>query len=767
MDADQFSQSSNQVALTPPDLTIATSGEFSAAGATLSGVRYDGGTSKLTIDTTISSPPTQTSSWTPQWSDVIGYWNLDSNLQDSTLNASNGTAGGTAGVSATSKVGVGALQGDGTTNSRVTFYPVSHLYGVSRMSVAFWIRLVSKSSWSKFIELSNRVTVDLNKAFQFGTNGAADQALIFEIRTSGGSRTVGSDSALATGTWVHVVGTYDGAKVRLFLNGQIQKDVQTLTGSLYSTNGTNDRLSFLGAPRGDYGLVNGIIDDVVFWDEALTIDQVKTLYATQGSNRLGTYTSPVYDLGDVSNLSKLKWKSTLPFFKDLLGDTDDGDTSPNIESSADYSSIAASSENLGTGLQAHYRFNESSWSGAANEVLDSSGAARHCRRYGSAQSAAATMGRAANFTTTSDSLRCGTYDPSTGNITVSAWVFWRGTNGGYQNIVTKADTWNSSDMRWAIYTDSNGVIYWGRANSEISTGIYLEAGWSHIVVQQDASNSYLFVNGKQMFSGSKLTFGTDTAATINIGQGDPTTSEAFNGMIDEVSIYNRAISSAEIVQLYRRGANRVKFQLRTCNDLGCVGETWQGPDNTASSYFSEQHSYASVSATLLGSGFLSPLSPDLDFSKFIAAGLNLISNQYAQYRIDFETDDVAGLCSGIPCLPDVTSVTMVPVFQSSSAFGIAFSSALSAFNISISGTCSSESSVRFQVSSDNGSNYKYWNGSSWTTVTTSGNYAQASSLTTINSNIATLASSGTFRFRALVPSEHGKTCVLSSASLTF
>ncbi len=33
--------------------------------------------------------------------------------------------------------------------------------------------------------------------------------------------------------------------------------------------------------------------------------------------------------------------------------------------------------------------------------------------------------------------------------------------------------------------------------------------------------------------------------------------------------------------------------------------------------------------------------------------------------------------------------------------------------------------VKFQVSSDDGSTYKYWNGSAWTNVTTTGSYAQA------------------------------------------
>ncbi len=119
-----------------------------------------------------------------------------------------------------------------------------------------------------------------------------------------------------------------------------------------------------------------------------------------------------------------------------------------------------------------------------------------------------------------------------------------------------------------------------------------------------------------------------------------------------------------------------------------------------------------------------------------------------------ESDDVNRACSGASCYPDVTSTTVVPALEITTASGRAFSRALTQFNVTATGDCGTANDLKFEVSSDGGTTYKYWNGTAWTTVTTASSYAEASTLSTINTNLATLASSGTFHFRALLPGRH-------------
>jgi hypothetical protein len=68
-------------------------------------------------------------------------------------------------------------------------------------------------------------------------------------------------------------------------------------------------------------------------------------------------------------------------------------------------------------------------------------------------------------------------------------------------------------------------------------------------------------------------------------------------------------------------------------------------------------------------------------------------------------------------------------------------------------TIPSGTGIKYHVSSDNGSTWKYWTGSAW--AVTDDSYTQANVAADINTNIGSLAASGTFKFRALLHSDIG------------
>jgi hypothetical protein len=79
--------------------------------------------------------------------------------------------------------------------------------------------------------------------------------------------------------------------------------------------------------------------------------------------------------------------------------------------------------------------------------------------------------------------------------------------------------------------------------------------WVHMVGTYDGSTVRLYVNGVQQYSTPWTgTFATDTTG-ITIGashnSGSHVAEEAFNGSIDEVSIYSRALTAQEVTQLYQ------------------------------------------------------------------------------------------------------------------------------------------------------------------------------------------------------------------------
>jgi hydrogenase maturation factor HypE len=69
--------------------------------------------------------------------------------------------------------------------------------------------------------------------------------------------------------------------------------------------------------------------------------------------------------------------------------------------------------------------------------------------------------------------------------------------------------------------------------------------WTHVAITYDGTTLRMFINGVQ--TASKVLGGSITVSTgaLQIG-GNTVWGEYFKGLIDEVRIYNRALTSAEI-----------------------------------------------------------------------------------------------------------------------------------------------------------------------------------------------------------------------------
>ncbi len=102
----------------------------------------------------------------------------------------------------------------------------------------------------------------------------------FWINAAATNRVVTS-AALSTGAWHHVVGTYDGATIRLYVDG-----VQVGTGAAYAAAITHSAQPLLiGRSAGGAGWL-GQIDEVALYNRALTAAEVSANYA--GSNAVAS-----------------------------------------------------------------------------------------------------------------------------------------------------------------------------------------------------------------------------------------------------------------------------------------------------------------------------------------------------------------------------------------------------------------------------------------------------------------------------------------------
>ena len=134
----------------------------------------------------------------------------------------------------------------------------------------------------------------------------------------------------------------------------------------------------------------------------------------------------------------------------------------------------------------------------------------------------------------------------TAGLTLEAWV--NPTNVGYYRTIL-AKTTNGLPVNYYLSL-SNGTLTFGFFNGawrehRASVGPALNA-WSHVAATfNDAANQVvLYLNGTAVLTSAETTSLTVNADQLRIGIGFP--DEAFAGRIDEVRIYNRALSVAEV-----------------------------------------------------------------------------------------------------------------------------------------------------------------------------------------------------------------------------
>jgi hypothetical protein len=210
------------------------------------------------------------------------------------------------------------------------------------------------------------------------------------------------------------------------------------------------------------------------------------------------------------------------------------------------SEVAVTVSNLvtSTGLVLGFGFEETS----GTLATDASSAKNNGTLNGPVSTASGRFGRALSFDGVNDRVDvpdAPSLDLSTG-MTLEAWVKPT-TNGGWRTAVMKER--GTNDLLYALYA-SNGArptteAFTGVENASPGTGGLALNAWSHLASTYDGTTLRLYVNGTQVSSKAATGAMPNTANPLRIG-GNAPWGEYFSGLIDEVRVYNRALSAAEI-----------------------------------------------------------------------------------------------------------------------------------------------------------------------------------------------------------------------------
>ena len=137
--------------------------------------------------------------------------------------------------------------------------------------------------------------------------------------------------------------------------------------------------------------------------------------------------------------------------------------------------------------------------------------------------------------------------------TVSLWFKTPMSSAGYQAIVNWGTS--STGQRFGISTVGSGIMFTGQYDDVRDTvSNVMDDAWHLVAVTYDGTTVQLWLDGVMVGEDPK-TLNT-TGQSLLIGRKLGTTGEHFEGAIDDIRIYDRALSDAELAMLYGAGGWR-------------------------------------------------------------------------------------------------------------------------------------------------------------------------------------------------------------------
>jgi Ca2+-binding RTX toxin-like protein len=309
---------------------------------------------------------------------------------------------------------------------------------------------------------------------------------------------------LTLNTWTHLAATYDNANLRLYVNGVLRRTVArtgeiTVGDGPLRIGGNNAFPDVAGVFGGEF--FRGLLDEVKVYNRALSAADINL------------------DMG-----------GTPPPQPTPVG---------GLVLSLDFNAVVADPK--------------------GTIVTDASGLGNHGTVNG-AVAVAGGKGGALQFDGVSNTVVVADA-PSldlTAGMTIEAWVNPSVVGGlnGWESIVLKegveARTCCSNLLSYALYAHDAaagpaGYIRSAGADQGIHTTPAIPAGaWTHLATTYDGTTLRIYVNGALASSRAQAGAIDPGDGVLRIGGNNAFPGEFFSGLIDEVKVYNRALSAAEI-----------------------------------------------------------------------------------------------------------------------------------------------------------------------------------------------------------------------------
>jgi uncharacterized delta-60 repeat protein len=397
---------------------------------------------------------------------------------------------------------------------------------------------------------------------------------------------------IAANTWTHVVAVSDtsAGQLRLYVNGSL-----VATTSLVGSAVTNTASMLIGA-RHYQGTISdyfgGKIDDVGVYSRALSTSEVQGLYGSTSAtlifpaispggyrltvkNTLTNTTGQALDGAGTGTAGSGNWVRdfVVPAALAAVPDTSFG-------------SNGFVTTSYPTGVVSRYLAE-----GNANDSVDGNSGTL---TGGATFTTGVNSGQAFSFNGTSAYVNvpnAANLNVSGNQLSVSAWVMKTGSTGLYRAVIDKGvGSASPFELRMARDQSTNPTDY-GLFFGVTSTNGYVNAGydnpateltpnlWYHVAGTYDGSAVRLYINGNLVAQAAQTGNLITNITPVTIGADtNPPVSEYWKGNIDDVALFNRALSPAEVQALAQADVYNVAGRTARQSDgrIVAVGYTSNG-----------------------------------------------------------------------------------------------------------------------------------------------------------------------------------------------
>ena len=396
----------------------------------------------------------------------------------------------------------------------------------TNFSASVWVYLNANSSGGYGIVGNFQSGVNPQKGWVIARSSADTKFSFWADGTanSNGGKVVGT-TVIQTGVWYHVVGTYDGTNVKIYVNGSLENSA-----TYSATPGTTNQPLVIGRWYGNYNdyYTDGKIDQVRIFNKAISATEVTALYnEIQCAN---TITAPESYFntklwtgdGNARSITGIGFDPDFVWIKKRANDTKDHRLFDTVRGA---NKVIYSSRNLvqGTPTDELTAFVSGGFSlGNASAVNDAASDTYVSWNW----KAGGILNQSAVFNGSSSKIVTGIDLTSLGSTSLSVWIYWTGGDfspifGGNNTIsgtttINRFNTSISNSGARLDYISKQGDFF---RTTDMS--LFNSNGWNHIVITDDfttnnTSSKKIYVNGQLENSFARIVTGYGGAINTNL-----------------------------------------------------------------------------------------------------------------------------------------------------------------------------------------------------------------------------------------------------------